>query len=54
VIAAAAVVPINAAFSALDTGLITPLVHRLGLGIGGADLTAVTNSLHCNGLRLAE
>jgi uncharacterized membrane protein len=54
VIAAAAVVPINAAFSALDTGLITPLIHRLGLGIGGADLTALTGSLICNGLRLAE
>ena len=51
VLAAAAVIPINAAFSALDTGLITPLVHRLGLGIGGADLTAL--STKCNGLRLA-
>src|SRR5439155_27118884 len=27
-LAAAAVIPINAAFSALDTSLITPLVHR--------------------------
>jgi len=50
----AAVVPLNAAFSALDTGLITPLVHALGLGIGGADLTALSNSLECNGLRLVQ
>jgi uncharacterized membrane protein len=53
VLGSAAVIPVNAAFSALDTGLITPLVHGLGLGIGGADLTAVPNSLNCNGLRLA-
>jgi uncharacterized membrane protein len=53
VLGSAAVIPVNAAFSALDTGLITPLVHGLGLGIGGADLTALTSSLTCNGLRLA-
>ena len=54
VLGAAAVVPVNAAFTAIDTGLITPLVHALGLGIGGADLTALTNSLECNGLRLVQ
>jgi uncharacterized membrane protein len=53
VLGSAAVIPVNAAFSALDTGLITPLVHGLGLGIGGADLTALTGSFECNGLRLA-
>jgi hypothetical protein len=47
-LASAAIIPVNAAFSALGTSLITPLVHRLGLGIGGADLTALTGSLHCH------
>lgn len=54
VLGSAAVIPVNAAFSALDTGLITPLIHGLGLGIGGADLTAVPNSLLCDGLRLVQ
>lgn len=54
VLGSAAVVPLNAAFTALDTGLITPLVHALGLGIGGADLTALSNSLVCDGLRLVQ
>ncbi len=54
VLGSAAVVPLNAAFTALDTGLITPLIHGLGLGIGGADLTAFSNSLVCDGLRLVQ
>jgi pheromone shutdown protein TraB len=54
VLGAAAVAPLNVAFTALDTGLITPLVHALGLGIGGADLTALSNSLVCDGLRLVQ
>ena len=54
VLAAAAIVPLNATFSALDTGLITPLIHGLGLGIGGADLTALPDSLNCDGLRLVQ
>ena len=54
VLAAAAIVPLNATFTALDTGLITPLIHGLGLGIGGADLTALPDSLDCDGLRLVQ
>ena len=54
VLGSAAVVPLNAAFTALDTGLITPLIHALGLGSGGADLTALSNSLVCDGLRLVQ
>jgi uncharacterized membrane protein len=44
---------VNTALGALDTALISPLNHLLGLGIGGADLVALPNSMKCNNLRLA-
>ena len=44
---------VNSTLGALDTGLISPLNHLLGLGIGGADLVALPNSLTCTNLRLA-
>jgi hypothetical protein len=44
---------VNGALGALDTAVISPLNHLLGLGIGGADLVALPNSLTCNNLRLA-
>lgn len=54
VLGTAATALVNPVFAALDTGLITPLIHGLGLGIGGADLTALSNSLVCDGLRLVQ
>ena len=44
---------VNSTLGSLDTALISPLNHLLGLGIGGADLTALPGSLSCNNLRLA-
>lgn len=43
---------VNPVMGALDA-VISPIIHMLGLGIGGADLTALTGSLNCTGLRLA-
>jgi uncharacterized membrane protein len=43
---------VNTAMGALDA-VISPIIHMLGLGIGGADITALTGSLNCVGLRLA-
>jgi uncharacterized membrane protein len=43
---------VNAAMGAVDA-VISPIIHMLGLGIGGADITALTGSLNCVGLRLA-
>jgi uncharacterized membrane protein len=52
VLGAAAVIPVNAALGLLDSTLISPLNHLLGLAIGGADLTAL--GMRCNQLQLVE
>lgn len=51
----AAVLPlVNTTLGALDSLLVNPLNKLLGLSMGGADLTALENSMKCNGVRLAE
>ena len=44
---------VNTALGAVDS-VVMPLLHRLGLTIGGADITAIPGSLTCNGLRLVQ
>ena len=45
---------VNDALSDLDDQLVGPLNQMLGLTVGGADLTAISGSLKCQALRLAE
>jgi uncharacterized membrane protein len=45
---------VNNALGPLDSLLIGPLNNVLGLNVGGADLTALSDSLKCGALRLAE
>jgi hypothetical protein len=45
---------VNDALGQLDALLIGPLNDMLGLNVGGADLTALSDSLKCGALRLAE
>jgi hypothetical protein len=44
---------VNTALTAVDTAVASVLNHLLQLGIGGADITALSGSLSCNNLRLA-
>lgn len=45
---------VNDVLGPLDDLLVGPLNDMLGLTVGGADLTAIPNSLRCEALRLAE
>lgn len=45
---------VNTTLGELDAVLMGPLNDLLGLNLGGADLTAITGSLTCDGVRLAE
>lgn len=50
------IAPVNAALANLDSLVVAPLNQMLGLTIGGADLTAIPDSLRCGltDIRLAE
>lgn len=50
------IAPVNTALTNLDTLVVSPLNQLLGLTVGGADLTAIPDSLRCGltDIRLAE
>lgn len=45
---------VNSVLGQLDSILMGPLNDLLGLNVGGADLTALTGSLSCSGVKLVE